>query len=234
MTTNRPIRLVHREIDILAPEEVRRLMDGCSRRAPTGVRNRALIATLFGAGLRVSEGLSLRPKDLDLDGLAVTVHAGKGDKRRVAALLPDARDAVDRWLDRRRELGVGSQDVVFCTVGRGAAGPHPTTPGGRLSREYFARVLKRLARRAGIGKRVHPHALRHSAASLWRQRGWDVEEIRRQLDHLGAHDLPERMKSIGPVLEPAPDPRRELGRLIDGLDPSLVDQVVALLRSAVR
>jgi site-specific recombinase XerD len=203
----------HREIDVLEPDEVRRLMHACSRRAPTGVRNRALIALLYGTGLRVGEAIALRPKDLDLDRLAVTIQSGKGDKRRVAALLPDAVDAIQRWADRRAESAAGARDPFFCTLSRGASGPHPTVPGGALTREYVARVLKRLARRAGIDKRVHPHGLRHSHADLLRRRGFDMEQIRRQLghasleitgrylDHLGSHDLPERMRAIGPVLD---------------------------------
>ena len=73
-------------------------------------------------------------------------------------------------------------------------------------------MLNRLAERAGIGKRVHAHGFRHSHAHLLRERGWDVEEIRKQLghsnllvtsdylDHIGANRLPERMRDIGPVL----------------------------------
>jgi len=238
----RPPRTMHREIDLLAPEEVSRILAACSRRAPTGVRNRALIALLYGAGLRVGEAIRLRPKDLDLDRLAVTVQSGKGDKRRVAALLPDVVDAVQRFMDWRVELGIDARAPVFCTLAHGAAGPNPTTPGGALSREYVARILKRLARRAGIGKRVHPHAMRHSHADLLRRRGFDMEEIRRQLghasleitgrylDHLGSHDLPERMRTIGPVLEPRSDPRGELARLVERLGEHDVEQIVTLLR----
>ena len=55
-----------REIDVLGPEEVASLLDSCSSNFRTGVRNRALIALLYGSGLRISEALALRPKDLDL------------------------------------------------------------------------------------------------------------------------------------------------------------------------
>lgn len=235
----------HREIDLLDPEEVRHLMAACSRRAPTGIRNRALIALLYGSGLRVGEAIALRPKDLDLDGLAVTVQAGKGDKRRVAALLPDAVDAIQRWVDRRAESGAGARDPCFCTLARGAAGPLPTEPGGTLSREYVARVLKRLARRAGIDKRVHPHGLRHSHADLLRRRGFDMQQIRRQLghasleitgrylDHLGANDLPERMRRIGAVLEPPKMAAHgELADLLATLGEDDAARMVSLLRRA--
>ena len=73
-------------------------------------------------------------------------------------------------------------------------------------------MLKRLARAAGLEKRVHPHGFRHSHAFLLRERGWDVEAIRKQLghssllvtsvylDHLGATDLAKKMRDLGPVL----------------------------------
>jgi integrase/recombinase XerC len=241
MTT---IRRVHREIDILTPDEVRALMAACSRRAPTGVRHRALIALLYGSGLRISEALSLRPKDIDLDALTVTVHSGKGDKRGVSALLPDAVDAIARWADVRARFGVGAREPLFCTVGRGAAGSHPTAPGRRLGREYVARVLKRLARRIGLAKRVHAHGFRHSFADLLRRRGFDVEEIRRQLrhasleitgrylDHLGPGDLPQRIREIGSVLDAPTDARAELGDLLSRLGAREIEQMVALLKQA--
>ncbi|MBL8841969.1 MAG: tyrosine-type recombinase/integrase [Planctomycetes bacterium] len=234
----------NREIDLLDPDEVRRLMAACSRRAPTGIRNRALIALLYGSGLRVGEAIALRPKDLDLDGLAVTVQAGKGDKRRVAALLPDAVDAIQRWGDRRAAAGVGARAPYFCTLAHAAAGPLPTEPGGALAREYVARVLKRLARRAGIDKRVHPHGLRHSHADLLRRRGFDMQQIRKQLghasleitgrylDHLGSNDLSERMRTIGAVLTPTPPEAslaKELHALLERLPTTVVAQLISIV-----
>ena len=234
----------HREIDVLSPEDVRALMDACSRCAPTGIRHRALIALLYGSGLRISEALAIRPKDLDLDALTVTVHSGKGDKRGVSVLLPDAVDAIQRWADRRATYSVTARDPFICTIGRGAAGSNPTAPGRPLGREFVGRVLKRLARRAGLAKRVHPHGLRHSHADLLRRRGFDVEEIRKQLrhasleitgrylDHLGPGDLPRRIREIGAVLEPAKAPREMLGDLLARFTDRDVEQLVALLKRA--
>ena len=235
----------HREIDVLSPDEVRALMDACSRRAPTGIRHRALIALLYGSGLRISEALSLRPKDLDLDALTVTVHSGKGDKRGVSALLPDAVDAIARWADLRARYRVSAREPFFCTLGRGAAGCHPTMPGRRLGREFVGRVLKRLARRAGLAKRIHCHGLRHSHADLLRRRGLDVEEIRRQLrhasleitgrylDHLGPGDLPQRIREIGPVLStPQESVRTKVATLLERIDEAALGNLVALLSEA--
>ena len=147
----------HREIDVLSPEDVRALMDACSRRAPTGIRHRALIALLYGSGLRISEALAIRPKDLDLDALTVTVHSGKGDKRGVSVLLPDAVDAIQRWADRRATYSVTARDPFICTIGRGAAGSNPTAPGrplgcgacgsaGRATRSVPRCIMRRTSR----------------------------------------------------------------------------------------
>jgi len=78
------------------------LRAACSRRAPTGIRNRALLAVLFRSGLRIFEALALFPKDLDLAGGSLRVLHGKGDKARTAPLPSDAAEAVDRWLDCRK------------------------------------------------------------------------------------------------------------------------------------
>ena len=76
--------------EILAPDEVNSLMRACSSRAPTGIRNRALIAILYRGGLRLSEALAVEPKDIDVDRGTVTVLHGKGDRRRTVGLDPGA------------------------------------------------------------------------------------------------------------------------------------------------
>ena len=108
----------------------------------------------------------------------------------------------------------------------------------------MAACLRRLARKIGLGKRIFPHLFRHSHAALLRERGFDIEEIRKQLghanlevtsvylDHLGAHHLGERVREIGPVLEPAQAPREELGELLGRLGDGDVRQLLALLRRA--
>jgi Phage integrase family len=78
------------DADLLTRAEVERLLQVCSRRAPTGVRNKAMIVLAWRCGLRISEVLALRLKDVDLDGGLVTVQRGKGDRRRtvVSTLVP--------------------------------------------------------------------------------------------------------------------------------------------------
>src|SRR5208283_631968 len=73
----------------LTVEEVRALLASCSRRAPTGVRNRALVTILWRAGLRIAEALALRPADVDLAAGTLRILHGKGDKSRLAGLDPE-------------------------------------------------------------------------------------------------------------------------------------------------
>ena len=89
--------------EILNPDEVRGLIKACSNRAPTGVRNRALIVLLYRAGCRISEALRLLPKDLDRAAGTATVLRGKGGKRRTIGLDPGAPagGAAPRHVARR-------------------------------------------------------------------------------------------------------------------------------------
>lgn len=198
-----------REIDILTPEDVSTLLDLCSRRSPTGVRNRALIAVLYGSGLRIAETLALMPKDVNLDEKSIRVHRGKGNKPRTCALLPASVEILQRWLDKRAALGVNGRRPIFCTVTSGKAGNVETRPGQPLSTAYVRGWLSRLSSKAqarGLEKRIHAHGFRHSHAHQLRKEGWDMHEIQKQLghaslsvtghylDHIGAHELIERMR----------------------------------------
>lgn len=155
----------------LTSAEVDRLLAGCSLRAPTGVRNRALIMLLYRSGLRITEALELRPANVDLERHSARVLHGKGNKATVRPLHPSATVSVARWLDRRAQLGL-TNGPLFCTL-----------KGGPLADGYIRDLLKRLATKAGIDKRVHPHGLRHTYADELRQAGADVVVISKALGH---------------------------------------------------
>ena len=109
--------------EVLEASEVVALIRACGR-GPAGVRNAALIAIMFGAGLRVSEALALKPSDLNLKNGTVRVRHGKGDRARTVALDPSAQAYVERWLGRREQLGLNGRQPLFCTIskGEGSAG----------------------------------------------------------------------------------------------------------------
>jgi len=156
----------------LTPNEVRALLERCSRRAPTGIRNRALIMFLYRSGLRISEALNLRPADVDLERHSARVLHGKGNKATVRPFHPSGADALMRWLDRRHLLGLNGNQPLFCTL-----------QGGQLSDRYVRDMLKRYAGKAGITKRVHPHGLRHTYAVELRESGVDIAVISKALGH---------------------------------------------------
>ena len=165
-----------RPIALLSPDDVDRLVAGCSRRAPSGIRDGALVWVLYGAGLRVSEALALLPADLDLDRRQVRVRAGKGGKARTVGLLPGAVPWIERWIRRRSELGVGRSRPLFCQITRGKIG-------AALSRQAVDAMLKRRAARAGLElHRIHAHALRHSLAVRMAEK-LPVSVVQAQLGH---------------------------------------------------
>jgi len=173
--------------EVLRPEEVTALLRACSTRAPTGIRNRALIAVLYRGGLRVAEALALLPKDLDLASGAVRVLHGKGDQPRTVALDPGAAALVERWLTERHQLGVTSRRRLFCTL-----------TGQPLDPSYVRRLLPRLAARAGVDKRVHAHGLRHTHAAELAREGKPINLIRDQLGHHSLATTDRYLRDIAP------------------------------------
>ena len=156
----------------LTADEVANLLRSCSKRAPSGIRNKALIVVLWRAGLRISEALALKPADLDADRGTINVRHGKGDKSRVVGLDPQAWDVLQRWLDVRAKHKLNGRRRVFCTLS-----------GDPLQASYVRNMLKRLAAKAGVDKRCNPHSLRHTHAVELREEHVDVGIISKQLGH---------------------------------------------------
>ena len=126
----------------LSVDEMTRLIKQPSRRAPTGIRNRALLVLLYRGGLRCSEALALRPKDLDVDAGTVRVLHGKGDKARLVGLDSGAMAIIQVWVDKRASLGFNGRQRLICTL-----------KGKPVSSRYVRGLLPRLAAKAGIEKR---------------------------------------------------------------------------------
>jgi site-specific recombinase XerD len=158
--------------EVLTEDEVKALIRACSNRAPTGIRNRALITVMYRAGLRLSEALALKPKDVDPDAGTVVVLHGKGDRRRVVGLDPGSMAIVLRWAEKRRTLGLTGRMQLFSTL-----------EGRPLHASYVRTLLHRLGDRTGIDKRVHPHGLRHSMSFELMMEGTAVPIIQQQLGH---------------------------------------------------
>lgn len=174
--------------EVLADEEVAKLMRACSHCAPTGIRNRALIALLYRSGLRINEALSLHPKDLELEKGIIRVLNGKGGRPRTIGIDPGAAGIVQRWLDKRQSLGAKGRQPVFCTL-----------DGQSMSASYVRVMLKRLAFKAGIEKRVHAHGFRHTHAAQLRAEGVDIAIISRQLGHTNITTTARYLDHLAPM-----------------------------------
>jgi integrase/recombinase XerD len=153
--------------------EVAAVIDAPPAGSPAGVRDRAILELLYGAGLRVSELTGLDVDDVDLEEGAVRV-LGKGSKERDVPIGRMARDAIDAYLRT-------SRPVLATARSRGAL--FLNARGGRLTRQSCARLLAEHARAAGVRRTVTPHDLRHSFATHLLEGGADVRVVQELLGH---------------------------------------------------
>lgn len=174
------------DADLLTRAEIEGLIRSCSNRAPTGVRNRALIALAWRSGLRIGEVLALRPKDVDLASCTLTVQHGKGDRLRRVGLDAGTVALLARWMEVWRKLAVPSRSPLICTL-----------DGGEVGQDYVRHLLPRLARRAGIEKRVHAHGLRHAYAVELEREGATLSTIRDLLGHSSAATTDRYLRRLG-------------------------------------
>lgn len=173
----------------LERDEVHALMAACSNRAPTGIRNRALLAVLWRGMLRINESLTLKPADFNAAKSTIRILKGKGRKPRTVALNGEAAALLGRWIERRAKLGINGHHPLFCTL-----------DGGTVNASYVRNWLPRLARRAGIEKRVHAHGLRHSGACEMRRAGVDIGIISKALGHASIATTARYLDHIEPTL----------------------------------
>lgn len=179
--------------EVLTAEEVDALLGAITGNGPLAVRNRALIAVLWGSGLRISEALDLHPRDVVTGGLRV--RHGKGDKARIVALHPRASVLLSAWLDRRAALGLNGRQPVFCSVSSGKT----RKPGDAIDPSYVRRLLPKLAVKAGIDKRVHAHGLRHTHASDLVARRAPLHVITGQLGHSSTATTDTYLAKVAPA-----------------------------------
>lgn len=156
-------------------EEADALIRASSPRAPTGVRNRALVAVMYRAGLRPGEALALRPRDVDVERGRVRVPPRKGGRPRVTGLDRGTRELIAAWMRLRSARGPGPDAPLFCTLA-----------GAPMKAAYVRELLPRLARRAGVRKRIHPLALRYAHAAELAEEGMPPDLIDHHLGIAGS------------------------------------------------
>ncbi len=162
---------------ILSGDEVDRLLDSPDRQTPEGLRDRAMLETLYATGLRVSELIGLQMGDVDLTLGYVRVR-GKGDKARIVPLGEIAQDAIALYLKGARASllrpagGASVSDAVFVT-----------RRGGPMTRQGFWKNIKRFALLAEVSVSISPHTLRHSFATHLLERGANLRVVQALLGH---------------------------------------------------
>jgi integrase/recombinase XerD len=173
----------------LPAEDVKALLRACSKRSSTGIRNAALIATIYRTGLRIREALSILPTDLDVNAGSIRVLNGKGGTTRAVGMDPEAWAILQLWLNRREVLGLPRRSTVFCTL-----------QGTHLKTSYVRAFLPRLARKAGIVRRVHAHALRHSFAAELAAERTPMNVVQIVLGHANLATTDAYLRHINPVV----------------------------------
>ena len=169
-----------RSLDLISPEELGRLLSSPSGNTLKDLRDKAILELLFSTGLRVSELCSLT-NDFDFKRDEISIR-GKGGKVRVVFISEEAKKAVKKYLDARKDMS----DALFVQVA-----PTPgikETPisresGQPLTRRSIERIVKQHAIKAGITKKVTPHVIRHSFATDLLNNGADIRSVQVMLGH---------------------------------------------------
>jgi integrase/recombinase XerD len=160
--------------DTLSTDEIDTLIKAIDLSKPEGERNRAMLETLYGCGLRVTELIQLRISDLffDEDFIKVT---GKGNKQRFVPISPLNKKYIGIYRDQVRvhqSIQKGNEDILFLN-----------RRGKGLTRAMIFTIIKQLGEKIGLQKTISPHTFRHSFATHLLENGADLRAIQQMLGH---------------------------------------------------
>ncbi len=188
-----PPRLGRRLPKSLTEADVEALLAAPDVETPLGLRDKAMLEMLYASGLRVSELVSLTAAQLSQE-MGVVRILGKGSKER---LVPVGEEALD-WVRR-----YGAQARALLLNGRASDALFVTTRAAPMTRQAFWQLIKRYARRAGIGAQISPHTLRHAFATHLLNHGADLRVVQMLLGHadisttqIYTHVARERLKQL--------------------------------------
>lgn len=159
---------------VLSVDEIDKLIAVIDMSKADGHRNKAILETLYGCGLRVSELIGLRLTDIFSEEGFVRVR-GKGDKERLVPIGKTALNAIGYYKEQQRNhlsIDSNSHDILFLN-----------RRGGKLSRIMIFNITKKLAEKAGIKKNISPHTFRHSFATHLVEGGADLRAVQEMLGH---------------------------------------------------
>ena len=158
--------------EVLSISEIDKIIDAIDLSKPEGHRNKAIIETLYGCGLRVSELVNLRLTDIHY-GEEFVIVTGKGNKQRLVPVSRKALKEIDIYKKDRNSLPViYDQNILFLN-----------RRGSRLTRAMIFTIIKDLAAKAGIRKNISPHTFRHSFATHMIEAGADLRAVQEMLGH---------------------------------------------------
>jgi len=158
--------------EVLSVKEIDGMVDSIDLSTPEGHRNRAIIETMYGCGLRVSELVNMRLTDIHRSEGFVSV-TGKGNKQRLVPLGSVALKEIDMYMERRMMMPVITDLNVLFLNRRGK----------KLTRVMVFMIIKKTAEAAGIRKNISPHTLRHSFATHLVEGGADLRAVQEMLGH---------------------------------------------------
>ena len=186
-------KTVNRLPEVLSGREVESLLATAKGDGTFEVRDRAMLEVLYATGLRVSELVALKLRDVNIDaGYLLTM--GKGEKERLVPMGESARTAIGEYLAGIRILLDRKGDNEYLFLSR---------LGGKMSRQAFWNIIKKRSGAAGIRKNISPHTLRHSFATHLLENGADLRSVQIMLGHadlsstqIYTHVTRERLKKL--------------------------------------
>jgi len=187
--------------ETLSLNEVEALIAQPDVRQKQGVRDKAILETLYATGMRVSEAVNLKVDNVNLD-IGFLRCIGKGNKERVIPLGKKAIASIKRYLEVSRVQLLKKKECEYLFVSRF---------GKKISRQSLWKMIKRYARQAGMKKPIKPHTLRHSFATHLLERGADLRSVQEMLGHsnisttqIYTHINKDRLKTIHRMYHPRP------------------------------
>jgi site-specific recombinase XerD len=152
--------------EVLTQEEVKKLFESVKTK-----KSKLILQVLYSTGMRVSEILNLKIKNIDFQNSKAIVKSGKGNKDRNIFFSKDLLEKLKKYIEKREKKGIKSE-YLFCNKN-----------GNSLTARNIQKIIKKAAQFAGIQKKVTPHTLRHSFATHLLEQGIDIRKIQVLLGH---------------------------------------------------